>query len=680
MNDTSFEKTLENDYQSFNKQIKQFQEKLLSLRENWEEYMGTGNIRINKYLNQEILASWERSKNNGIDPFTYKPIAISQQELKERLEKNRTLCEVCEACVNAYMESLRGTGFRVDLLDTDLILIKQFGDEKNIRMANQQGTFPGVARQEALIGTTSGSLAAILNKPIQTVGPEHYKLPLQDWTCSSTPIRQNDGKLLGILSLSGYFFQVHEHTLGMSIAITKAIEYCYYQNQIREEIELTNKYLDGIINTISDGIIATDTEGNIRIMNKTAGQILNINPASLFNNSVRNYFDEQSSIVKTLDNHTPYVENELLFSTKGKRSLVVGSIIPVENENRKAGALAIFKGMKSARGFIKNVAGFNAFFTFDDIIGNNNNIRMAKSLAKQAAKLHFNVLLQGESGTGKELFAQALHNESHDCAGPFVSINCGAIPSDLIESELFGYEDGSFTGALKGGKPGKFQLAEGGTIFLDEINSMPLNMQVKLLRVLQNRTFMRIGGIDEVSFNVKVISASNADLLAEVRKGNFREDLYFRLNVIDIHLPPLREQKEDIPVFVEKFLNRTCEQLGVNITINPAAMDILLSYSWPGNIRELQNLIEKAVVIALSKGNKTIERQDLMKYTGYSNQLIDSYGASNSQVNSLSDNEKIIIETVLKNTKGNKSKAAALLGISRKTLYKKIHDMNIDNY
>lgn len=676
MDNESFKKILENDYKSFNKQFLLFQEKLLSLKKNWEEYMNTDQVQNSKYLQQDILASWERSKSKGIDPFDYTPIVVSQQELKEKLENNKTLCEICEVCVNAYMKSLKGTGFRVDLLDTDLTLIKQFGEEKNIKLANEQGTFPGVTRKEELIGTTSGGLAALLNKPIQTVGPEHYKLPLHYWTCSSTPIHQSDGKLLGILSLSGYFIQVHEHTLGMSIAITKAIEYCYNQNKIREEIELTNKYVDGIINTISDGIIATDTEGNIRIMNKMAGQILNVEPANLMDKCVRCYFDGQSSIIKTLDKKASYVENELLFSNKNKRTFVVGSIMPVKSENNKTGALAIFKGMKNARGFVKNVAGLKAFFVFDDIIGNSPNILMAKSLAKQAAKLPFNVLLQGESGTGKELFAQSLHNEGPDCNGPFVSINCGAIPFDLIESEFFGYEDGAFTGALKGGKPGKFQLAEGGTIFLDEINSMPLNMQVKLLRVLQNRNFTRIGGVDEISFRAKIISASNTNLLTEVRKGNFREDLYFRLNVIDIHLPPLRERKEDIPCFVERFLDKTCEKLGVYMNVEPAAMEVLLSYNWPGNIRELENVIEKAVVIALSKGKKTIDRHDLLQYTCNAEQeSVDPFPAITST--SLASNEKIIIEKVLRDTKGNKSKAAKILGITRKTLYKKLKEMEI---
>lgn len=673
---SAFEKIIASDYELFDNGFKRFQEKLLSLHLNWDEFTKTGRIQGDIYLQPEVFDSWIRSRDWGIDPFNNTPIAVSQAELSARLEKNKVLCEVCEACVTSYMNSLKGTGFRVDLFDTDLILIKQFGEEANIKIANEQGTYPGVTREEKLVGTTAGALAKQLMRPIQTVGPEHYKMPFHYWTCSAAPIQLNDGTLLGILNLSGYFVQAHEHTLGMTIAITKAIEYCYSQNQIRMEIEITKKYVDGIINTISDGIIATDTEGNIQIMNKRAGHILQVVPADLMNKCVRGCYERQSSIIKTLDDKTKYYETELVFIDKKKQISVFGSIMPVGENNKNTGALAIFKSMKSARGFVQNIAGFKAFFTFEDIITNNPIMLSIKSLARQAARLDFNILLQGASGTGKELFAQAIHNDGSNPNGPFVSINCAAIPNELLESELFGYEYGAFTGAIKGGKPGKFQLAECGTVFLDEINSLPIDMQVKLLRVLQNKTFMRIGGIQEISLKAKIISASNKNLLSEVRKGNFREDLYYRLNVVDIYLPPLSEHKDDIPLYVERFLARVCEKLGVTITIASVAMEVLLSYDWPGNIRELENFIEKGVVSTLAKGNSIIESETFLKCT---ESVLETSGTRYIQNKSLAINERIVIESALNEAKGNKSKAAALLGITRRTLYKKIERLKDAN-
>jgi len=241
-------------------------------------------------------------------------------------------------------------------------------------------------------------------------------------------------------------------------------------------------------------------------------------------------------------------------------------------------------------------------FTFKDIVGKSPALKKSLQLALIAAESDSNVLIYGESGTGKEVFAQAIHNQSSRRFGPFVAINCGALPKELIESEFFGYEEGAFTGAVRGGKKGKFELAAGGTIFLDEIGEMPLEQQVMLLRVLQNKSFMRLGGSKTIKADVRIICATNKNLRQEVERGGFRQDLFYRLNVLDIALPPLRERREDIALLFDHLLNQICQQVDLAPpVVESQVLDILKDYAWPGNVRELQNIIERMFSLSNKK-------------------------------------------------------------------------------
>jgi len=651
-------------------------ERVKAISKSWEEYVKNGEIINAQFLRPEILSSWQRSKQQGLNPYDYEPVVINKELFEKKIEKNRVLIETCSVLANDFLASLKDTGFRIDILDPDLVIIKQFGEEENIKKANDQGTFPGVRRNEEFVGTNAPCMAAILGKPIQLVGPEHYKAELQYWTCSAAPLFDKKGDIICILNLVGHYTKAHEHTLGMTRALSKAIEFCYYQQQISEEKELAMKYMESIINTISDGLIAIDTQGIITIFNKTAGKLLGVRPESLIGKDIWEMFDHNSTIFDTLRNHNEHLNSELVFSKGKKRTVVVGNLMPIEKSDKSIEALAIFKGMKHVTGFVQNIAGFKAFFTFDDLIGNNPIFTQAKSLAIEAAKLPSYVLLQGESGTGKELFAQAIHNASESCDGPFVAINCGAIPAELIESELFGYEEGAFTGAKRGGQPGKLQLAEGGTLFLDEINSTPLNMQVKLLRVLQTKKFMRVGGKNEIDFRARVITASNKDLSEEISIGNFRKDLFYRINVIAIYLPLLRERKDDIPMLIDYFCIKLTQRLKIDVRVSARIVESFLSYDWPGNIRELENALERSAVITYSKGRQTIEELYLINKPGLSSASV--FGSENILVDTLDTVSKEMILKVLKDVSGNKSKAARVLGITRKTLNRKIIKYSIE--
>lgn len=319
-----------------------------------------------------------------------------------------------------------------------------------------------------------------------------------------------------------------------------------------------------------------------------------------------------------------------------------------------------------------------AIYSIDDIIGKSEKIMQIKLLSRKIANTNSNVLIVGESGTGKELFAHSIHNLSNRYLGAFIKINCAAIPSELLESELFGYEGGAFTGANKKGKKGKFELANEGTIFLDEIGDMPLTMQGKLLRVIQEKEVERLGGNELKKIDVRIIAATNKNLEKLVRKGEFREDLYYRLNVMKITVPALKDRKDDIESLCEILISKVSKRLGIYVEgISEEAVGCLITYNWPGNIRELENVIERA--INLLDSDLIIKVKHLpMRIT--ENEKKYNYKKDRYLKEVIEEVEENIIRDCLIKNNGNKNRTAKILGISRAGLYKKIDEYNLQNY
>jgi transcriptional regulator with PAS, ATPase and Fis domain len=347
-------------------------------------------------------------------------------------------------------------------------------------------------------------------------------------------------------------------------------------------------------------------------------------------------------------------------------------------------SLILKKATKTAKrtSQVKNIGQYRNFYTFGSILGESEAILQSIKIAKRSAKVDTSVLIYGESGSGKEVFAQAIHNESKRRDKPFVAINCGAIPKDLIESELFGYEAGAFTGAAKAGKQGLLEYASGGTLFLDEIENMPLQAQVKILRALSSSIINRIGGNKPIPINIRVIAASKKDLQDEIRKGSFREDLYYRINVVQLNIPPLRARKQDIRLIFDHYVREFSDRTGIEITsIDDKFIQYLEAYHWPGNVRELINIIERSLVLS---ENGVIDDSVLPTY------IKESYMAAKLEedfnrafgeklpegMRLLEIAENIVIRRVYQEEGCNITRTAKRLGISRPTLYKKIKDLN----
>ena len=345
------------------------------------------------------------------------------------------------------------------------------------------------------------------------------------------------------------------------------------------------------------------------------------------------------------------------------------------------GAVVTLREMAEGKKIGSNFSTQEHCFSFEMILGDSPALAKAKQEAAQAAAGNVTVLIQGESGTGKELFARAIHNASARRDKPIIAINCAAIPEALLESELFGYEEGAFTGARRGGKPGKFELADGGTVFLDEIGDMSLSLQAKLLRVLQERKIERVGSTETTAIDVRIIAATHKDIEAMVRQGEFRQDLYYRINVFPLQIPSLRQRRQDLPLLIERFLARYRDKMAKNVEgIDADAYACLLEYGWPGNIRELENTIEYLVSIA---DGKIIEQRHIPQrilIAGKTAQPGSPVQAQPTRLLTIAELEKRAILSAIEQfglTMRGKAQLTQVLGISKATLYRKLKQYNI---
>lgn len=449
------------------------------------------------------------------------------------------------------------------------------------------------------------------------------------------------------------------------------LEIALYKNQYE-------KRLSAIYDSIEDGIITTDNQGNITSINTAAQQLTGISREAalgqkclkIFNNHMCKNIDIDSTDKPDV-HENPFYQNRKLQRTyiereKGKLIPVnINSTTLIEGNDRVVGKVCVLRDLSPFEELNKKLLNQ---YTFEDIISKNEKITEIFRILPEIANSSSSTLIEGETGVGKELFARAIHNISHRKNKPFVSINCGALPETLLESELFGYEAGAFTDAKKS-KPGRLTVANGGTIFLDEIGEMSEAMQVKLLRVIEEREFHPLGSNKSIALDIHLISATNKDLMQQIKQKKFREDLYYRINIFKLYIPPLKERKEDVPLLIEHFIRRfnLLKQKNVQM-VSDEVFQLLMNYDYPGNIRELENILEHAVV--LCKG-EVIEKRDLPLKLQEQERKEPVYAGSLAQATM--EFEKNFIKEVLKRKHGVHSDTAKELGISLTTLWRKLN-------
>jgi transcriptional regulator with PAS, ATPase and Fis domain len=443
--------------------------------------------------------------------------------------------------------------------------------------------------------------------------------------------------------------------------------------------------LESVLDCIPEPIVIVDPDGRIIVFNQAYRQFLKLAKEDVVGKLVTEVIDN-TGLIKTCEEKL--AEIDILQKIHGKDAIV--QRIPVYSSGEFVGAIGkvSFRNVEEIKSLLNRIStlenkvqkyeqnlNYGAEYTFRDILGNSDVMVQIRELALKMSNTNSTVLVLGETGVGKELLVHAIHNASPRNKNPFISVNCAAIPHELLESELFGYEEGAFTGARKKGKPGKFQLADGGTIFLDEIGDMSLRMQAKLLRVLQEKEIEKLGGVSSSKVDVRVIAATNQNMKEKVEKGEFRADLYYRINTLSCTIPPLRDRKEDIPLIVHHSLDRLNRLENHHKSITAEAISLLKMYHWPGNVRELVNIVERMMFLT---DDHEITSEHVHKaigglHVGGTQEPENNYVLERSVAKA----ETTAINDALAVANGNRVRAAELLGIHRTTLYQKMHRYNI---
>jgi transcriptional regulator with PAS, ATPase and Fis domain len=555
------------------------------------------------------------------------------------------------------------------LVDKEGIILASLGDLESLRQAEKLNFGPGANWSEHSVGTNAIGTALAIGHPTQVTGCEHYCENHHLWTCAATPIRNPEGDVIGCLDISGPREEAQFHNLGMTVAAVRAIEERLRLEQSHRYYVNVSTHLAAVFGSVREGLITIDNTGVISGLNASAAKLLKLHPKDLIGSPIDRVIRMDNKLRSFIHTGREYSEEELLLKSEKGQVRCVGSANEICSENgSKLGTVFTFTKMKETFPARGATGWSNLRFMFNDIIGESLTMLETLEKAKRVARSPSTILLLGESGTGKELFSQAIHNASDRSNGPFVSVNCGAIPGELIQSELFGYAEGAFTGARKGGRPGKIELANGGSVFLDEIGDMPLQLQVNLARVLEEQAIVRIGDNKVIPVDVRIIAATNRSLYEEVTRGRFREDLFYRLNVMSIILPPLRERKGDITLLTNYFVDKISRKVGKPVeSIEPEVFATLEAHQWPGNVRELANAIEYAINLLQGVEFKFAHLPPYLR----KKQTVRTMG-DGAEIMPLAMVEKKAIENALLHLGGNISKVAAALGIGRNTLYEKI--------
>ncbi len=645
----------------------------------WEKYVASG-AEIPESIEgvrQEIVDSWRRCRGY-LDPLSKTLPYATPEELERRLEENAVLVKIAYPYLLKFYECLAGTNHQFMLTDREGCQLKVINEGDILsEMTATKGFTNGKLYSEEAMGTNGIGTCLVLEKPIMIRGPEHFHILFDNVCCYGAPIYDpTTHKLIGCINITGPLECYETMIMGMLAAAVKGIE---------KEFELTK--VNNMLNFTSDnntsGILLIDSNRRIIHSNAAALELLKLKKSEVVNRNIRDIVSPGSlpDIFEHFDK--PVSNYECTILNKNGISLDLCLSITPQNDNIQSFTATLIKidSQLSIHRLTNQMAGFFASYTFDSIPGNSDALNNVKELGKIASDFENPVLITGEQGTGKEMLAQAIHNASSRKDGPFIMVHCGTVPKAKLDDDLWGYEGNPFILGKEKGKPGKIELANGGTLFLSDIGSMPLETQMRFLSFLKTKQFMRAGGKYPKTSDIRIIGSSKTNLLSLVEKKMFRSDLYYMLSTFNITISPLRERPEDITVLMQKYAEQynTSKQA---ISFDRESTEALLNYQWLGNMRQLESVIEGAVNVA---------RKSVIRLSNLPLDIINDY-YSNKQKSVFSEkdaenNEKILRSEIkeynrilyaAKRTNGNVKETAKMLNMPLSTLYRKLAKYEID--
>lgn len=607
-----------------------------------------------------------------------RPKIAAGEDLTKVQQHNSELIAIAEPTLQALTNFFNQKGTLLAVTDSEGCIVSLSGDSAAVKGAAKLSIVVGAYASEAAIGSTAIGLVLQDKQPALLAAKDHFLFALGEYSSVAAPITDGEKTHIGVLSIFFKKESIEPNFISIVEAAATSISTQIKNRQTQVSLEQSNILLSTVINTLNHGLIAVNAEGKALCHNKNALAMLGISEKELAKRNIADILSQWEMALPTLKRNERIFDEVVVFDNVPSKERYAVNLLPSIVDGEFSGAVILIREMKRVYNIVNKFTGMNARYTFEDIIGESFEMQRVIEYAKIVANSPSTILIDGESGTGKELLAQSIHNYSVRKNAGFVAVNCGALPEALIESELFGYDSGAFTGASKSGKPGKFELANGGTLFLDEVGEMPLDMQVKLLRAIQEGVITRVGGTKNIPVDVRIIAATNRDLKEEIKEGRFRLDLYYRLSVIPLRLPSLRERKEDIPMLINYFLQSKALKLNKDVPeISPEVYRFLLNYSWPGNVRELENFIEKTVNL---NGNIVWDvSKEQVKDLPNVGTTPHREEPRKSTLTSFDDMEKRMIVEAIKELNGNISQIAKTLGVSRNTLYLKMKKYGIDH-
>jgi transcriptional regulator of acetoin/glycerol metabolism len=642
----------------------------------WERFIGSGKI-VGAIPRPVIARGWQKSRELNLDPYMERaPDGITTEEVQAILAREE-LGQAGRRVLDDSARAVAGTGHVILLADSHGRIVYSAGHAGFQRTLDRLNLAPGASWAESDVGPNGIGTPIAIGEPEIVFGPEHYCRAWQPWVCFGCPVRDPEqGHVVGGVDITGPAPSAHPFAFALTVSIARAIEQALTVRSLHRREILLDAFRALERRWPSDAVLVVSANGRLVGANGAATRALGLSggedPVFLGAAAPGIWTRMRHAMERGLTDE----ERLTLHEAPGAERLVACRVEPISRDGRAIGSAVVLTEpstgaeMPRRRREAPAASGHTSRYGFSDLIGTAPTLREALSLARAAARGHQTkpILVVGESGTGKELVAHAIHGESRRAERPFVAVNCGALPRELVESELFGYAAGAFTGARREGLAGKFEAAHGGTIFLDEVDSVPLELQGKFLRVLDGGEVVRLGSAAPVSVDIRVVAASSVDLRRRVEDGTFRLDLFHRLGVVEIFLPPLRERREDILVLAVAFLNQEAREAGrPPLIFVPEVAAWLEAYHWPGNVRELRNLCARWMVTV---EGREVRAEDVPRHVREAPEAHPE--TARPGPGGLRQTDDALIRQALYESGGRVGEAARRLDVARTTIYRRI--------